>query len=76
MTITALLLAEPETEFRDFLERHLRDDGFEVLRASFRSRHSRSPSASARTSSSRPTPTSAAACVRASPAGSGTATYP
>lgn len=37
MTTTALLLAELETEFRDFLERHLRDDGFEVLRASFRS---------------------------------------
>ena len=37
MTTTALLLAEPETESRDVLERHLRDDGFEVLRASFRS---------------------------------------
>lgn len=37
MTTTALLLAEPQSEFRDVLERHLRDDGFEVLGASFRS---------------------------------------
>jgi DNA-binding response OmpR family regulator len=29
----ALLLAEPEDETRDFLERHLRDDGFDVLEA-------------------------------------------
>lgn len=33
----ALLLAEPQTELRDTLERHLRDDGFDVLGASFRS---------------------------------------
>lgn len=31
----ALLLAEPETETRDFLARHLADDGFEVLGAAF-----------------------------------------
>jgi DNA-binding response OmpR family regulator len=30
---TALLLAEPEPATRDFLERHLRDDGFRVLGA-------------------------------------------
>src|SRR3989337_2408907 len=36
MTITALLLAEPETEFRDFLERPLRDDRFEGLRSACR----------------------------------------
>ena len=31
---TALLLAEPEPSTRDFLERHLTDDGFEVVGAS------------------------------------------
>jgi DNA-binding response OmpR family regulator len=33
MGSSAVLLAEPERESREYLERHLRDDGFEVLEA-------------------------------------------
>jgi DNA-binding response OmpR family regulator len=32
---SAVLLAEPERESREYLERHLREDGFEVLEASW-----------------------------------------
>ncbi|HEY7381199.1 MAG TPA: response regulator transcription factor [Gaiella sp.] len=35
MRSSAVLLAEPERESREYLERHLREDGFEVLEASW-----------------------------------------
>jgi DNA-binding response OmpR family regulator len=35
---SAVLLAEPERESREYLERHLRDDGFEVLEAPWSAR--------------------------------------